>query len=230
MHQSSLLTSFDHPFIVTAASSTISYHKSSLTMSYELFGTDVTPPGGDLPLYRISPSSCRYNAYTDDTNCSCIIYTDIYNDRNTICQTSSGQTAYYWTSRVTCVVMDTTGESVKLIDQSGSFDSMTGSQYCSGIFQSNPQVLMTTLSMPVGPDTDTAVLTVSATSTGRATTTRSAVGSPANLQTGNSGPSKTATGPVTTVTMTTKTSDAGLWEFRSMRMLMVTLLIFFLFW
>jgi hypothetical protein len=182
-----------------------------------------------VPLSRISPSSCRYNAYTDDTDCSCIIYTDVYNDRYTICQTSSGHTAYFWTDRETCLVMNTTGENVKLIDQSGSFDSMTGSQYCSGVFQSNAQVLTTILSMPVGPDTDNAVVTVSATPTGRATSTRPVVGISAIAQTGGSGISTTASGLATTVTVTTKTSDGRCMKVKSTRILLVALCTFPLF-
>jgi hypothetical protein len=198
-------------------------------MSYVLSGTGVTPPGANAPLSRISPSSCRYNAYTDDTNCSCIIYTGIYNDRYTICQTSSGQTAYYWTDRETCLVSNITGENVKLIDQSGSFDSMTGSQYCSGIFSSNAQVLMTTLSMPVGPDTDNAVLTVSATPTRHVTTTRPAVGSLASVQTGSSGLMVTTTGSSTAVA-SNKTSNSGFIDARSTQTLINALLLLALFW
>ncbi|THX18072.1 hypothetical protein D6D13_00520 [Aureobasidium pullulans] len=121
-------------------------------MAHKLDSTAVTPQGATFPLYRVNTDVCDYNAYTDDTGCSCIIYTDTFDDVNTICQTSSAQTAYYWTDRTNCIVKTIKGESVDRIDKGRSVDSMTGSQYCSGVFDSNAQVLESVLSMPVGPD------------------------------------------------------------------------------
>ncbi|CAD0045237.1 unnamed protein product [Aureobasidium pullulans] len=133
-------------------------------MAHKLDSTAVTPQGATFPLYRVNTDVCDYNAYTDDTGCSCIIYTDTFDDVNTICQTSSAQTAYYWTDRTNCLVKTIKGESVDRIDKGRSVDSMTGSQYCSGVFDSNAQVLESVLSMPVGPDVNLVASTPSSSS------------------------------------------------------------------
>ncbi|THW79287.1 hypothetical protein D6D19_01304 [Aureobasidium pullulans] len=133
-------------------------------MAHKLDSTAVTPQGATFPLYRVNTDVCDYNAYTDDTGCSCIIYTDTFDDVNTICQTSSAQTAYYWTDRTNCIVKTIKGESVDRIDKGRSVDSMTGSQYCSGVFDSNAQVLESVLSMPVGPDVNLVASTPSSSS------------------------------------------------------------------
>ncbi|KAH0170654.1 hypothetical protein KCU67_g2539, partial [Aureobasidium melanogenum] len=127
-------------------------------MSYALSDTVITPGGNGTPLYRVSTSACEYNAYTDSTGCSCVIYTDPNNDFFTVCQTDSAQTAYFWTGRDDCLATHTEGANVKLIDQNGHVDSTTGSQFCTGVFASDPQVLQTVLSMPVGPDVNIAAI------------------------------------------------------------------------
>lgn len=124
----------------------------NVRMSSDVSNTATTPEGEQFPFYRASAATCGVNAYKDTTACSCIIYTDSFDDYFTICQTSSRSTAYFWTNRGTCEPIDTDAQWVSLFDQDDKVGSNTGRQYCSGVFQSDGKVLETTLSMPIGPD------------------------------------------------------------------------------
>ncbi|THY76178.1 hypothetical protein D6C86_03188 [Aureobasidium pullulans] len=173
-------------------------------MAHKLDSTAVTPQGATFPLYRVNTDVCDYNAYTDDTGCSCIIYTDTFDDVNTICQTSSAQTAYYWTDRTNCIVKTIKGESVDRMDKGRSVDSMTGSQYCSGVFDSNAQVLESVLSMPVGPDVNLAASTPSSSSSSasRAASSSSSVASSSDSSSSGDSSSNSPSGSWTTTSFT----------------------------